>query len=48
VEGDCREGSLYCGQIGGAIAELKSAKQVIDEMVSEAKAVIEAFQPLIN
>ena len=25
IEGDCEDGSLYCGQIGGAVQELKSA-----------------------
>ncbi len=48
IEGNCEEGSLYCGQIGGAIKEIKSAGQVIDDMISEAKTVIESLNPLIS
>ena len=48
VEGDCQEGSTYCGQIGGAIDSLKSAKEVIDSVIREAREMIEALQPLIQ
>ena len=48
IEGDCEDGTMYCGQIGGAITELKSVKQVIDELITEAKAIIDSFQPLIK
>ena len=27
VEGDCLEGSVYCGQIGGAITSIKSVQE---------------------
>jgi len=40
VEGDCDAGSIYCGQIGGAVRHLKSAKEVVLEVVSEAERVI--------
>lgn len=48
VEGDCEEGSLYCGQIGGAIRELKTARQVIDDMITEAASIIRSLQPLVQ
>ena len=48
IEGDCEEGSLYCGQIGGAVKEIKSAKQIIDDMIAEAKTIIESLNPLIS
>jgi enoyl-[acyl-carrier protein] reductase II len=44
IEGDCEEGSMYCGQIGGHIKTLKSAKQVIEDVIAEAKAVITSLQ----
>jgi enoyl-[acyl-carrier protein] reductase II len=40
IDGDCDEGSIYCGQIGGAIKQLKSAKDVISDIISEAQAVL--------
>ena len=46
AEGDCTDGTVYCGQIGGDVREIKSAKQVIDNMVSEAREIIKSFQLL--
>jgi enoyl-[acyl-carrier protein] reductase II len=43
IEGDCDEGTLYCGQIGGAIRELKSAGRIVEDMISEAALIIEAM-----
>lgn len=40
VEGDCEEGSLYCGQIGGLVREIKSAKDVILDMMMDAEKII--------
>lgn len=37
VDGDTVEGTVYCGQIGGLIKELKSVKAVIDEIVENSK-----------
>ena len=48
IEGNCEEGSLYCGQIGGAVKEIKSAKQIIEDMIAEAKTVVESLNPLIS
>ncbi len=47
VEGDCEEGTVYCGQIGGYVDTIKSAREVIEETISEAKAIIESLQALI-
>jgi len=46
IEGDCQEGSLYCGQIGGHIKELKSARDVIHDMVAEARGVAASIQAM--
>jgi enoyl-[acyl-carrier protein] reductase II len=43
VEGDCDEGSLYCGQIGGHIKEIKSARQVIGDLLMEANEVADSI-----
>ncbi|MBC2715410.1 MAG: enoyl-[acyl-carrier-protein] reductase FabK [Desulfobacteraceae bacterium] len=48
IEGNCEEGSLYCGQIGGAVKEIKSARQIVDDMISEAKTIVESLNPLIS
>jgi enoyl-[acyl-carrier protein] reductase II len=44
IEGDCEEGSMYCGQIGGHIKNIKSAKQVVEDVVREAKSIIASLQ----
>ncbi len=44
IEGDCEEGSMYCGQIGGHIKDLKSAKQVVEDVMTEAKSAITSLQ----
>ncbi len=46
VEGDCEDGSVYCGQIGGNIRTIKSAREVIEEVIAEARAVVESFPSL--
>lgn len=46
VEGDCEEGTPQCGQGGGMIREIKSAGQVIEDVIAEAKAVIESMGAL--
>lgn len=39
-DGDVDEGTIYCGQIAGMIGELKSAREVIAEMIEGAGAWI--------
>jgi enoyl-[acyl-carrier protein] reductase II len=48
VEGDCEDGSVYCGQIGGSIRTIKSAREVIEEVIAEARAVVESFPSLVQ
>jgi enoyl-[acyl-carrier protein] reductase II len=40
IEGDIEEGTIYCGQIAGLIRELKTAKEVINETIKGAKALV--------
>lgn len=46
VNGDCDEGTVYCGQIGGLVNELKSAHEVVSEMISEAGEVLRKINVL--
>ena len=48
VEGDCEEGTVYCGQIGGYVREMKSAAEVIEETIAEAKAIVASLQSLLR
>jgi enoyl-[acyl-carrier protein] reductase II len=47
IEGDCEEGSLYCGQIGGHIKEIKSAGEVISEMIREAETIVNSLKKMV-
>ena len=44
MAGDCEEGSLYCGQIAGHIKAIKSAGDVVQDIIKEAQNVLESFQ----
>jgi len=46
IEGDCEEGSLYCGQIAGHIKSIKSAGDVINDMMAEADSVMKSFSAM--
>lgn len=46
IEGDCEEGTVYCGQIGGCVDTIKSAREVIEETIAEAKTIVESLQSL--
>ncbi len=46
LDGDCDEGSIYCGQIGGSITSIKTAGEIIADIVSEAKQVMESLNSL--
>ena len=46
IEGDCEDGTVYCGQIGGNVSEIKSAGDVIREIVGEAEVLVHSFQNL--
>jgi len=40
IEGDVEEGTIYCGQIAGFIQELKSAREVITEIMEGAATLV--------
>ena len=40
IEGDLENGTLLAGQIAGMIKEVKSVKVIIEEMVTEAEAIL--------
>jgi len=40
VDGDIQEGTVYCGQIGGMIHDIKTAKEVIDDIITGAKKLV--------
>ncbi|MDY6852469.1 MAG: nitronate monooxygenase [Thermodesulfobacteriota bacterium] len=39
-QGDLEEGTLYCGQIGGLISDLKSVAEVITEIIAGAEVLV--------
>ncbi len=48
IEGDCEQGSMYCGQIGGKIKELKPVKQIIEDIIDEAQTIIKELYSLLK
>jgi len=40
MNGDVEEGTIYCGQIAGLLTELKSAEEVINEIIEGAGVLI--------
>jgi enoyl-[acyl-carrier protein] reductase II len=40
IEGDVENGSLMCGQIAGLISDVKTCRQIIEETVAQAEAII--------
>lgn len=46
MEGDIEEGTIYCGQIAGLISELKSAKEVITEIIEGARVLLKELEKL--
>ncbi|MDO8673101.1 MAG: enoyl-[acyl-carrier-protein] reductase FabK [Dehalococcoidia bacterium] len=41
IDGDCENGSLMAGQIAGLIKDIKPARAIIEEIMSEAEEVLE-------
>lgn len=37
---DINEGMVYCGRIGGMIMDIKTAKEVIDDIIDGAKKLV--------
>ncbi len=42
------EGTVYCGQIAGLINELKSAREVIEEIIQGAEALVKELGKIIE
>jgi len=40
IEGDVENGSIMAGQISGLICDIKPAKRIIDDIITEAKTVL--------
>ncbi|GAV24994.1 enoyl-(acyl-carrier-protein) reductase II [Carboxydothermus islandicus] len=47
-EGDIEEGSLMAGQIAGLIKEIKPIKEIIEEIISEAKEIMKRIARELN
>jgi enoyl-[acyl-carrier protein] reductase II len=43
VDGDCDKGTVYSGQIGGLITELKSSEEVIEDIIEGAKVLVKTL-----
>jgi len=48
IEGDNEKGVLPLGQVTGLIGDTPTVKQVVDRIVSEAKAVKKKVGPMIG
>jgi enoyl-[acyl-carrier protein] reductase II len=48
IEGDCEEGTIYCGQIGGCVDTIVSAREVIEATIAEAKTIVDSLQLLVR
>ena len=48
TEGDVEEGTVYCGQIAGLINELKSAKEVITEIIEGAEVLVKELGKIME
>ena len=42
MDGDVVNGTVMAGQIAGLIKEEKSCKEILEEIITEAKAVVDA------
>ncbi len=48
IEGNLDEGSLMAGQIAGLVREVKSVKEVIDELVNDASGVLSGISEKLD
>ncbi len=48
VDGDVEEGTVYCGQIGGMITELKHAGDVVKEIIAGAEKLVKELERLVG
>jgi enoyl-[acyl-carrier protein] reductase II len=48
TEGEVEEGTIYCGQIAGLVSELKSAKEVVEEIVRGAEPLVKHLRNILD
>ena len=48
IDGDIKNGPIWCGQGAGMIKEIKKVKDVIDEIVREGKKMMDDFSATLN
>lgn len=48
IDGDVDQGSVMAGQISGMISEIKSVKEIVDEIIEEAEATIKNSYSLVE
>jgi len=48
IDGDVDQGSVMAGQISGMISEIKSVREILDEIIEEAEAVIKNSHSLLK
>jgi enoyl-[acyl-carrier protein] reductase II len=46
VDGNVEEGTVYCGQIGGIVTELKHAGDVVKEIIADAEKLVKGLEKL--
>ena len=48
LSGDINLGTIACGQVVGRIHEIKSAQEIIDEIVNDAEGIIQRLHALVS
>ncbi|MGM0499147.1 MAG: enoyl-[acyl-carrier-protein] reductase FabK [Bacillota bacterium] len=48
IDGDVKEGSVMAGQISGMISEIKSVKEIIEEIMEDAENTIKSIYNLLD
>ena len=48
IDGDVDQGSVMAGQISGMISEIKSVREIVDEIIEEAEVVIKNSHSLLK
>jgi nitronate monooxygenase len=48
MEGDCDGAVIACGQCVGLIYEIKSVKEVIEDIIQGAQSILERLNGMVN
>jgi enoyl-[acyl-carrier protein] reductase II len=48
IDGDVDQGSVMAGQISGMISEIKSVREIVDEIIEEAEVTIKNSHSLLK